>query len=241
MKKFILLVILILAVWQLAATWNEIPENNGKKLFDHTSFGKEVTEVEFSLDGYQMEEITENGQLYHKISYWNEGEYVQIGKPDLPCFSRLVTISDQGTPSLEIVSYEEEIISDIVIYPRQELQSESQANRSDFTIDEEYYSSGEVFPAVIGEVGTPAILRGLRVVNVTINPFRYDPVTKELSILKNVNVVVNTSGSGGENTLRRDMKLSRAFEPLYKSSILNYESTLSRDEIYQDPSYLFIH
>ncbi|RLC49510.1 MAG: hypothetical protein DRI23_09070, partial [Candidatus Cloacimonadota bacterium] len=37
------------------------------------------------------------------------------------------------------------------------------------------------------------------------------------------------------------MKLSRAFEPLYKSSILNYESTLSRDEIYQDPSYLFIH
>jgi Peptidase family C25/Propeptide_C25/FlgD Ig-like domain len=241
MKRSFLFIVLLITICQLSAVWNEIPENTGKELFDHTSFGKEITEIEFSLDGYQMEEITENGQLYHKISYLNAGEYVQIGKPDLPCFTRLVTIPDQGIPSLEIVSYEEEIISNIMVYPRQELISESQANRMAFTIDDDYYSTGEVFPAVIGEVGPPAILRGIRVVNVTINPFRYDPVTRELSILKNVDVVVNTSGSGGENTIRQNRKLSKAFEPLYKSTILNYESTLDRDEIYQDPSYLFIY
>ena len=241
MKRNILLVFLIMTVWQLSATWSEITENSGKELFDHTSFGKEVIEVEFSLDGYQMEEITQDGLLYHKISYWNEGDYIQVGKPDLPTFTRMIAIPNQGTPTLEIVSYDEEIVSDIVIYPLQDLAIESQSPKNEFSIDEVYYRNGDIFPAEISNVGTPAVLRGIRVVSVTINPFRYDPVKQELSILKNVNVVVNTTGSGGENTLRREMKLSRAFEPLYRSAILNYESTLSRDNVYQEPSYLFIH
>ena len=36
-------------------------------------------------------------------------------------------------------------------------------------------------------------------------------------------------------------KSSRFFEPLYRSSILNYDSVTERDGEYQDASYLFIH
>ena len=110
MKRNLIFILLLLLIIQLSAVWQSIPENSGKLLFDHSSFGKAITEVEFSLDGYEVETLTENGELYEKISYFNEGDYVEVGKPDLPCFTRLITIPAEGISTIEIVSYEEEII-----------------------------------------------------------------------------------------------------------------------------------
>ena len=241
MRRNLIFLIILFSLIQLSGEWIDITENRGAKLFEHTSYGRELTEVHFSLPGYEIEAVTENGETYQKLSYWNEGEILEIGKPDLPCFTRLIAIPNTGNASVEVLGYEEEIHSNMIVYPQQELQSESQPLRTDFTMDEIFYSSGEIYPAVLSEVGEPAILRGLRVVNLTIYPFRYDPQTRELTIIKNIDVIVRTEGSGGENTVRREMKLSRAFEPLYRATVLNYDSTVSREDNFQEPSYLFIH
>ncbi|MCK4696552.1 MAG: hypothetical protein KAT74_12350, partial [Candidatus Cloacimonetes bacterium] len=63
----------------------------------------------------------------------------------------------------------------------------------------------------------------------------------ELNIIKNVEFSLTTSGRGGENIKVNHNKLSRSFESLYKSSILNYESYITRNIEYQQPSYLFIY
>jgi Peptidase family C25/Propeptide_C25/Carboxypeptidase regulatory-like domain/FlgD Ig-like domain len=240
MKRRLLFILLMLSMLQLSSEWIDVEENRGAELFEHTSYGKELTEVHFSLPGYEIEPVIENGETYQKITYWNEGEILEVGKPDLPCFTRLIAIPNEGNPVFEIVNYYEETISNIVLYPQQELQSESRPNRTGFTIDESFYTSGNIFPQEKIQIGSPAVIRGLRVVNLTINPFRYDPRNQELTIIKNIDVIVRTEGNGGENTLRKEMKLSLAFEPLYEASVLNYESTLSREDDFQDPSYLFI-
>ncbi|MCF7794700.1 MAG: carboxypeptidase regulatory-like domain-containing protein, partial [Candidatus Cloacimonetes bacterium] len=113
---------------------------------------------------------------------------------------------------------------------------------SGFVKDEVFYNNGSIFPEQIVQLGTPAILRGLRVVNLTINPFQYDPVKQELRIISNIEVAVHTTGFGGENEVTRsNFQLSRAFEPLYKATVLNYDEITSREDNFQDPSYLFIH
>ncbi|MCF7793027.1 MAG: carboxypeptidase regulatory-like domain-containing protein, partial [Candidatus Cloacimonetes bacterium] len=113
---------------------------------------------------------------------------------------------------------------------------------SGFVKDEVFYNNGSIFPEQIVQLGTPAILRGLRVVNLTINPFQYDPVKQELRIISNIQVAVHTTGFGGENEVTRsNFQLSRAFEPLYKATVLNYDEITSREDNFQDPSYLFIH
>ncbi|MCK4654247.1 MAG: gingipain R, partial [Candidatus Cloacimonetes bacterium] len=87
----------------------------------------------------------------------------------------------------------------------------------------------------------PAIMRDFRIVNVTVNPFQYDPKSKELKIITNINFVVNIDGTGGDNIKICERKISRFFEPLYKAVILNYDEIIAgREEVYQDPSYLFI-
>ncbi len=239
MKKLILMFVSMIGFF-LSATWIEIPENSRSKLFEHVSGDIESVELEFSLNGYEFETFEERGDIYHKISYWNEGERLEIGKPDLPVFSRLVAIPHEGEVSVEIMSYETGIIPDILIYPQQELQIDGQERCREFIIDENFYESGEIFPGKKIATGTPAIIRDFRIVNVTVNPFQYDPVNRELTIIKNINYKVNTSGRGGENVKIHDHKRSRFFEQLYASTIVNFGSLITREDEYQQPSYLFI-
>ena len=113
MKKFsIILLVLVISV-SAYSNWVEVSENNGSQVFDHTSFGKEYTEVNFSLNGYDIETVRENEIDYKKITYWKEGNSLDVGKPDLPKFTRLIAIPNEGTVSFEIINIEEEVIRDI--------------------------------------------------------------------------------------------------------------------------------
>ena len=111
MRRFVLFLVLIFVTFSCFAVWIEIPENSNKKLFEAVSRNLETTGVDFSLDGYELETINENEVNYQKISYWNEGEFLEIGKPHLPRFSRLVAIPFSGEVSLEITFLEDEIIT----------------------------------------------------------------------------------------------------------------------------------
>ncbi len=239
MKKTILIVISILISIGLFANWIDLPENADDKLFDHTSNGNETTIVQFSLDGFEMEPVVKDGTEYQKISYHNEGHFVDFGKPELPRFTRLVAIPQEGDVSVVIDNFEEEIITDVIVYPAQSFQSENQPVRHEFVKDEAFYSGSEVFPIQMVEIGEPAFMRDLRVVNVTVNPFQYNPQTRELRIIKNIEFTINAQGRGSGIT-KESRKLSRAFEPLYRATVLNYDSVISRDEEYQKPTYLFI-
>lgn len=127
MKTKLVIVAFLLTFGSLFGNWVEISENSNRKIFEHTSYGKETTEIYFSLDGYELETVTENDENFQKISYFNEGEFVDIGKPALPRFSRLIAIPNEGEVSFEITCLEDEIIPNMNIYPRQSLQSETRS------------------------------------------------------------------------------------------------------------------
>ena len=241
MKKILVFFVFLIITVFLFADRIDISKNSNQELFDHVSYGIGSTEINFTLDGYEIETIDVEGIEYKKISYWNEGEFIEIGKPALPRFSRLIAIPDAGNVEFDIIYTEEDIIRNVNIFPRQNLQSESQPSDNEFMIDEAFYTNGDVFPGRIVEIGEPAIMRDFRIVNVTINPFQYDPQTKTLRIVKNVDIVVNTSGTKGENIKQSNKKLSRFFEPMYQSTILNYESLNNREDGFQQPCYLFIY
>jgi hypothetical protein len=239
--KIVLIVIISVYSLNLFSDWVELQYNSQKQLFEELSSNFGTTQILFTLDGYDIENISDVGKTFQKISYWNEGEFIEAGKPNLPRFTRLVTLSNEGDVSIELINYEVEIISNIIVYPSQELQSESKPPKNHFSFDENYYLEGEIFPSQIVEIGNPAIMRDLRVVNVTINPFQYDPQTQELKIYKNVEFVINCERLNGANPKRERTTRSRSFESIYKSSVINYKAEPIWDEVFHQPNYLFIY
>jgi hypothetical protein len=239
MKKILVFLVCIFP-FLVFAERIEFYEYQNTQLFSHETKAASSTDIHFALDGFELESVTESGQDYDKIIYKNEGEFFEVGKPSLPQFTRLYAIEDQGEVSIEFSIQDQEIISNITVFPSQELPTESKIEEFPFTIDESYYQNGEIFPQQIVQVGQPVILRDLRIVSVTVNPFRYDPQRHELIIVKNVDIRLTTTGTGGINCRNSNQKMSKAFEPLYRSMVQNYDD-LSRDDTFQQPCYLVIY
>ena len=76
-------------------------------------------------------------------------------------------------------------------------------------------------------------------VQVSVTPFQYNPVSKTLTVIQDVDLELVESG---EIELPHiPQKKSREFEKLYKSLVVNYPSTVREgDEDYQRPSILYV-
>ena len=114
MQKSISLFLILLVNSTLFGSRVEVQQLSEGNLFHCTAVENNRVEVSFSLDGYDLETITGNGEIFQQISYFNEGEFVEIGKPALPRFTRLITIPNRGEVSFNIIHFVDEIIPDSI-------------------------------------------------------------------------------------------------------------------------------
>ncbi len=240
MKKFFVFWMLIVISFSLSAKWIEISDLD-HKLFDTNTLTEEKTKVTFLLNGYEREKIIHNNIEFEKIIYPDAGTTTKIGKPSLPRFSRLFAIPDEGTISFEITNYEKEIVKNITPFPFQDFNSESNHSAREMIIDQEFYDHGSIYPNKIVNISKPAIMRDLRVINITVDPFQFDPKKNELIIYKNIEFEIKVKGNNGINQKRNDSAFSRFFETTYQSKILNYSTTHTRNQEFHQPNYLFIY
>lgn len=241
MKKTLIFTVLMLMGIFLFGAWVSIPVNDGAEVISYTQADRGNISLEFNLDGYEMEQVVKFGNSYNKIIYPEEGKILNIGMPDLPVFTRLIAIPDEGTSTLTITSSNSHIVKNITVYPQEELLTESEPVRETYTVNEEYYQTGGIYPANIAVLGEPAIMRDLRLVKVSFYPFQYNAAKHELIVHENINVEVSTSGRAGINVKTHDRPLSRAFTNIYQSTVLNYQETAGLRDEFQRPAILFIY
>lgn len=68
-----------------------------------------------------------------------------------------------------------------------------------FYYDQEFYSMDNFYPVTFSELGEPAIWRDCRVVKLTVNPIRYNPVTGEIKVYYRIRVQLDYSGTSNKN------------------------------------------
>jgi len=145
----------------------------------------------------------------------------------IPITSTFYQISKDSNINVEYsindISYEQNINLDINF-----LNEETGFNSND----------NGVFPKENIIISEPMIFRGIPVVQISFIPFSYNSITKELQIYNNINFDIEEIEQSIEFDYT-DVKLSRAFEPLFEDLIVNYEIS-NREEDYQMPSILYI-
>jgi len=239
MKKNRLIIIILVLSVSLAASWVEINSSSAEDLFICEQQTRSAAEIEFNLDGFELEKIDYGGERYSVIRHEKGGKLLETGMPDLPLFTKALVIPDQGISTLEVTSFDKQVFTDILVYPQETLQYEHETPKDNFIRDENFYSGRGVFPAEIAWAGEPAIMRDLRLLPITFCPFQYNAAERSLTVYSNIRVQVVTEGTGGDNTLNSVRKRSRAFEEIYRSNTMNYDAMEFRDE-FQMPAILFI-
>ena len=96
----------------------------------------------------------------------------------------------------------------------------------------------EVFSSEKVTLSDIKIFRGIPIREVTVSPFEYSSSEGLVHIYNNVTLEINEFSSVSQIQYQ-NVKLSKAFEPLFEDLIINYERS-SRSEDYQTPSILYI-
>jgi hypothetical protein len=180
-----------------------------------------------------------NSRSYSVVRLSGESSTAQEGEPDLPCVTRLVMIGNTGNADLNILqqSYSVEALTADVL-PYQPLDGN---DHKDFvTPKSAIYSRDTWYPPVVAEISEPATLRDVRFVVVTVYPVQVNPVTREIRVYNDIEVLISNSGGFGANEIHIiPTSITPDFKKLYTTFANFRGSTL--DELPVSPGkYLVI-
>ena len=209
--------------------------------FQCTSDDKNSTELIFTTPQFIFENIESNDENFTKIQLLDfiGSDFTEIGKPDIPSFSKLVVIQERCSVEIEISILESEIYQNVYLVPSRNLD-DVENGISNYVADQEFYCSENVYPSESVTISSSGIMRDNVVATLTINPFQYIPAEKELHVAKSISIKLNYIQDQKGLTIKRSSGQSRVFQSLTENLIINNTRIRSRKD-FQKGSYLFIY
>lgn len=154
---------------------------------------------------------------------------LKSGAPDLQKITASIVIPDRGQTSIEIISSTTETQTNIEVAP-----SKGNLVRTVNPSDVPYtygtiYTQNAFFPAVQAELHSPYIARDFRGQTVAFYPFRYNPVTRDLIICKEITIKVKTilQSQGINEFIRSNYTLTPEFKQVYHRQFVNFAQIAS--------------
>ncbi len=151
--------------------------------------------------------------------------------PELPQYTAMVMINPGEKPVFTAKSLESEII---------ELDAPVVPSKGNFkrTIDPasvpykygKIYNEDKWYPADkdLVQIGNPYIFREVRGVNLIVHPVQYNPVQKKIRVHKSLQISLNSEAKRSANTIKNTKPISKAFEPIYQKTFINFSEASRR-------------
>ena len=181
--------------------------------------------LEIHVPRIWVEDFTDNGQLFQKLSLTGAGTAGRIGEPGLPVFARWLSLPATSSLMAELLEAEYVELDGYNIYPVQKPLPELVEEPQTFTISLGAYSRDRYLPEETVDVGNPCILRDLRIAQVSVYPIQFNPVKRKIRVITRMRVKVTFTGHSHKNVFRRTDTGTKAFQLLQKSFVLNYTPT----------------
>ena len=177
--------------------------------------------LRFDLGDFSIDTVRCNGELMHVIASKGIVMPNDYGQPDLPTFNRFVAIPQGAKAIVEVNTRRGEQLHDINIMPSFGSQCENDPELPLFK-DPKVYGSDSFYPSEVYSIAEPQQLRGVDVIHIGISPFQINPVTRELSVQRELDIDIRFEGGNGH--FGDDRLRSRYWDPILRNNILNYES-----------------
>ncbi|MEO0216490.1 MAG: C25 family cysteine peptidase [candidate division WOR-3 bacterium] len=179
--------------------------------------------LNIKIHGMFLQDTTIGGKTYQRILIPQEITTSDIGKAELPVLKRLIQIQPQSGTILSVIQVEESLFTNCNIFPTQIPMSDS-GPQPLFTIDTVFYNTDLWYPSDIATVGTPGILKDLRVITISIHPISFNPSQQKILVRREITLKISFSGYDPRNTIPSQPRIyDRSLDLMYDFMILNYE------------------
>lgn len=203
--------------------YNIMTENVNEEVI--TIEKEDLYNVDFhvSIGDITISSIEGNGDIYDRLSMDSCGYTADYGKTELPIMSYYVAVPQGAQVSLEYEVSDPVLSEGYYIYPSQPPMPETGGYVDPpFTKNESYYSKDEFYPDSNVEITSEVIMRGCRIIRVTVYPFIYNPVTKLLKKYEEIDISINFVG-GTEEFIPERLR-SIYFQPFFDAYLINAQS-----------------
>ena len=174
-----------------------------------------------ALKQLQIVNITDNG---YRGDIVQGGTGISLpanpGEPNLPAFSRFVAVPNGASAHIEMGYRSMTTIADVDLLPAAPIKFDTDDSPDTYEKNLSIYNRNAFFPEQPVTVSAPFSLRGVQTVAVTVVPYQYNPVTKELRVYDDLQFDVRFDGGNGEFG---DTRLrSPYWDPILMQNLANY-------------------
>lgn len=194
--------------------------------------------ISLNVKGLSIFPIPEKNE--YQITISGESSGGSIGNPDLPHISRLIKIPDgmkaelSWSGNLREKNFELNDASPTIV------SAFSDDNQNQWNKETAFSNRRSLWPPEVVQISDPMIMRGVRLVNLTVNPVQYNYDTGELNIYDQLNVELKFV-SDNNNRARRTSgnTYSSSVAKIIESMVINPQDLPAFDEIIRG-SYVYI-
>lgn len=220
--RLVLTFVLTLALGSSFAAEQSYRDSWGKQGLSLTRQGAEGLNLNFSIQHFSFSDRDINGEKMTAIEFSESFLPNETGAPDLPGFGRYIAIPVGATPVVEIVSMRTESFSNIEMAPAPRIPLDTDRSPLYYSKNSQIYTKNAFYPAEPVSLGDFSKIRGIDVCMLSINPYRYNPVTKELIVYRDIEI--NVRFEGGSRQFGDDHFRSRYWDPILEDAIFNFSS-----------------
>ncbi|MBN2565032.1 MAG: hypothetical protein JXB46_04920, partial [Candidatus Eisenbacteria bacterium] len=205
--------------------------------------------LDISIPGVLAEGVTMDRGEFVRLSLDGCGPAGGIGEPLLPCVRELVEVPHGAEPVIAGVTARFERIPLATLgfsgrlmpvqAPVEKMPGALEA--APFAFSDDRYSSDVFFPEVVASLGEVQSIREHRFTQLTVSPFRYNPVSGELEYATSIEITISFPGADAGETMRAydrysDARTDKAVSDLF----VNHAAFTSRYDIPLPIGYLIV-
>ena len=192
----------------------------GKQGFSVSQKTRDGMHISYELGQFSLNQMNYRGEEMSEISISTIALPNNAGSPNLPTESRMIAIPTGAQATLNVVSYDMEVIKNVNIAPALPVQAEVEEPDMNYTKDMSIYAKDALYPENPFIIGS-SYIRGVDAVTVAITPFQYNPVTKDLVVYSNIELSLTYEGGNGH--FGEDRLRSQYWDPILAAELVNYD------------------
>jgi hypothetical protein len=189
---------------------------------------KESLIINYSISEINIENILIGQDTYYRITIPGHASTSVPGKPELPVFTRLISIPDGSDWKIKISDVRTAKINPSegkikgILFPSQPSEMKAlQQRRPEFLIDKQIYTTRGIISSDTVLIESLGITRGKKLANIFVSPVRYNPRSNLLEVITSMKIVITFSISNS-NVLKSQVSESSLFNESLEKGVLNY-------------------
>lgn len=181
--------------------------------------------INYSISELNIESLTTNSGSFYRIAIPGHIPSVSPGKPELPEFSRLITIPDGSGYRIRISNVKTARIKpsgrkiEGILFPVQEGETKDlQQTRPAFKLDKNVYASKGLIISDTVTIEPVGIVRSHRLANLYISPVQYNPHSNYLQVITSMRIEIDFTSPIPKSLTTQ----SRFFNETLDKGVLNF-------------------